>query len=289
MTMNGGVAGRGDQKNVSMTAQFVTLNNELDRFKDEKDKKEKTTSAKQHRREQLHKEQSELLQKNRMAQAYLGEKSKKLKLLTDKKARLTKLIELESRALQDCANHTMTLDTKERQAKDQHNAELTAVNEETEKVLLYRFNQAPLQRLSVRSVHTVVLPKLTQKPPVKFQESVQYLTETALDRRQAANQYRQLRDTLMKHGIPPVNDGDTPSNHRGGSGGGDGDDYDHPMADAATTVGQFDIGGMGRRHYYYNYGHKTSSGGPTAAGDTATGTLSHMESFYGPSTDDDME
>jgi hypothetical protein len=104
-----------------------------------------------------------LIEENRDIKSMLGEKTTQLNMLKDKHSRLTNMLELESRALQDCAGHTKTLMKRERATKDKHNVDLETCNNDIETVLRRQFQKKMLKYISVRTVRHIILPLYINK------------------------------------------------------------------------------------------------------------------------------
>jgi hypothetical protein len=141
---------------MSVQDQFATLSQDRDQFKYEKEQATREITTVQNVYEAYQKELADLVTSNYQAQAGWGDQTNTVKLLTEERDRIHRLIHNEGRALQDCVDYTKTLEQKEVQNKKGYIEEMQSMNDEMTSILDRRMKNKIEEYVIPQSVSDVV-------------------------------------------------------------------------------------------------------------------------------------
>lgn len=167
----------------SVQSQFNALTNDRETFRREKEIAIQNQQLSQFHLQQLKKEQVECLADIRKTQEELGDLTRKQTLLKQEQARLSRVMDSERKALENCALHTKNLYNKEYVLTSQYCKDMDLHNDETADAQQRLINKKVHKFLSVESVEAVVLGKLPDKMnvddrnPFSFGESFELMKE----------------------------------------------------------------------------------------------------------------
>jgi hypothetical protein len=151
----------------SVQLQFAALSRDRDEYRHEMEAAERERRLVETQVQNLKSTQTSLMKDTSSIQEELGGLTRTLSLLCQEQSRLTRVLENERRALENCARHTTSLIQQEIKKKEAYLAEIGPLNEELctilEQEAAYDFHKL----LTVESVQAAVMAK--PLPPVSPQ------------------------------------------------------------------------------------------------------------------------
>lgn len=141
-----------------------------------------------------------MVTKNYQAQAELGDLTNKVLLMEEEKARFLRLIDNESRALQDCTNHIKTMEQSEVAAKKAFIDEMQGINDEMASLLQRRMMLKAAGYVSPESVSAVVakIEKQNKCTLVNYKKHHDELVEATKERDENRSRLLQLGQELQQ-------------------------------------------------------------------------------------------
>jgi len=143
----------------SVTAQFNALAADRDVFQKAQNAARVKHEAIQVKISELKKHRTTFSTQNRAEQEVLGTNSRMRDILLQKKARFTRVLENERKAIEACAKHSQSLQDAANQATLQFADEMAQVNDQVASTLHHEMREKQIALLSVELVEALILPR----------------------------------------------------------------------------------------------------------------------------------
>jgi hypothetical protein len=202
---------RGVVQRSSIQNQFSSLTNDRDRFRKEKEQAEIENERVLAEYEQLKLVHQEFQTKNCQAQAELGACSKKLCLLTQEEARMGKQLANDVKVIEHCTKDLKSMEAKKDEIDTNFVSRMDPINMEVGIYLQKRIEKGIGQRITTRTVETVILPFLEAKtkegdPALAngifgLHESIEALKQATAMQEQAEKELQHLIEDLEEKGV----------------------------------------------------------------------------------------
>jgi hypothetical protein len=162
-------------QSTAVTSQFNALSMDRNNFQRAQNAARNKHEAIQARILELKMHRAAFLTKNRNEQEVLGTQSRMRDMLLQQKARLSRVIENERKALEACCKQSQSLQDTINQATLQYADDMAQVNDEVASTLHHESREKLRSLLSVESVEALVLPRRPAQLKAAFAEAFQIL------------------------------------------------------------------------------------------------------------------
>lgn len=163
----------------SVTSQFNALSVDRENFRNAKQVAKSAYDQIQEALRRLKQEQTDLLNLIRTEQEVLGNLTRKSDMLQTEKARHTRVMDCERKALEACVKHARSLTEAAERATLQYANDMGEASAEVAGYLQREVHSGIIALISVDSVQNVVVPKLPNDPRIHqaFYQSFQVLSQ----------------------------------------------------------------------------------------------------------------